>query len=391
MNSIIRKIYAYKAFDEFMPILPLYSVFFAEHGLNVAQISSLIIIWTVSYIVCEVPSGALADKYQRRRLLYIAQIIRAAGFVLWLCWPSYAGYAIGFVLWGLSSSLISGTYQALLYDLLESEGQAKRYTKLIGRIRSLALAASLGAALVASLVVTTGEWLVLTITIATGLAAALVAWSLPSPPPRRDAADTSYFQTILTGAKEVIHNTALLRLVLFMVFAGAVYGIAEEYFPLYLREISISTPIIPLLSAGLTAPIIAGSLLAHRLEAASTLALLWLLVVAGILLAGVGYFAGMPGIFLLAAFFFILKLLRVLFEGKLQHSIKNAHTRATITSVGEFSTELAMLGMIGVYGVVASVASNEAAFKVFGLAVIAIGAAYLLLVRGKLFRVRSKK
>src|SRR5262249_44564357 len=117
----LRKIYLYKIFDNFMLIYALYAVMFAQRGgLDTFQISVLFIIWTATGIVFEVPTGALADKYSRRGILAMGEIIRGLGYVTWLVWPTFWGFAIGFVGWGIGESLDSGTFQALVYDELRA-------------------------------------------------------------------------------------------------------------------------------------------------------------------------------------------------------------------------------------------------------------------------------
>ena len=104
--------------------------------------SSLFVIWSVTSFLLEVPSGAWADIVDRRTLLVLSGPIYAAGFAVWTVWPTYAGFAIGFVLWGLSSALMSGTFEALLYDSLAARGATDSYAGLLGRANSAATAAS---------------------------------------------------------------------------------------------------------------------------------------------------------------------------------------------------------------------------------------------------------
>ena len=54
------------------------------------------------------------------------------GLSLWIAVPSYAAFAAGFVLWGASGALMSGTFQALLYDELAANNAASHYARLMG-------------------------------------------------------------------------------------------------------------------------------------------------------------------------------------------------------------------------------------------------------------------
>lgn len=78
--------------------------------------------WSASAFVLEVPSGAWADVLDRRLLLIVSGLVYAAAFASWLLWPGLPGFLLGFVLWSLSDAMMSGTYEAYLFDQLTAEG-----------------------------------------------------------------------------------------------------------------------------------------------------------------------------------------------------------------------------------------------------------------------------
>ncbi|WP_438872803.1 hypothetical protein [Paractinoplanes ferrugineus] len=69
--------------------------------MSTGEISTLFAIWSVVSFAFEVPSGALADAWSRRGLYAIGELLTAAGYALWLSWPAFPGFALGFVLCGL--------------------------------------------------------------------------------------------------------------------------------------------------------------------------------------------------------------------------------------------------------------------------------------------------
>jgi len=91
---------AYYASRDLVPLYGVYSLLFADNGVSTGQISTLFIIWSLTSFVFEVPSGAWADTIDRRLLLVLSAVIYAAAFSSWMVAPTYAGFAIGFVLWG---------------------------------------------------------------------------------------------------------------------------------------------------------------------------------------------------------------------------------------------------------------------------------------------------
>ncbi|EID78423.1 major facilitator transporter [Rhodococcus opacus RKJ300 = JCM 13270] len=135
---------------DLIPLYGLYDLLFADHGLSVGQISSLFVIWSVVSFVAEVPSGAWADTVSRRGLLVFASVLYTAGFSVWILVPSYAGFAAGFVLWGISGAIQSGTFEALLYDELVARGAAGDFARLLGYANSGAMVCNLLATLTAA-------------------------------------------------------------------------------------------------------------------------------------------------------------------------------------------------------------------------------------------------
>src|SRR5687768_4220480 len=118
-------------------IYPLYSIMFTERGgLSVGDVSVLFAIWTTAALVFELPTGLIADRYPRKYVLVVGELVNMAAFLVWLLSPTFLGYAMGFVLWGAAYALKSGAYQALVYDELASGGQSNEYTKTMSRIKA---------------------------------------------------------------------------------------------------------------------------------------------------------------------------------------------------------------------------------------------------------------
>ena len=138
-------LYAYAFLDDFVLLYPLYTLLFGDTGLSVAETSSLFVIWSLTGMVLEVPSGAWADAVSRRLLLRVAPLLAAAGFALWVAVPSYWAFAAGFVLWGARGALVSGALEALVYEEMDRLGDGGRYAILMGRAMSVGLAATAAA------------------------------------------------------------------------------------------------------------------------------------------------------------------------------------------------------------------------------------------------------
>ncbi|MQA17550.1 MAG: MFS transporter, partial [Pseudonocardiaceae bacterium] len=133
----------FAALEDLVPLYPVYALLFADTGLSGGQIGSLLVIWSFVSMVAEVPSGALADRISRRHLLMASGAIRGAGFALWVVFPSYPAFVLGFVLWGAAGALTSGTLEALIYDTLTEFGAPDRYASVRARVGAAQLLAEL--------------------------------------------------------------------------------------------------------------------------------------------------------------------------------------------------------------------------------------------------------
>jgi hypothetical protein len=174
---------------------------FTKTGLSSAEITSLFVVWTLSSLLLEVPSGVLADVLSRRALLVIGPLLEAAGFALWIAVPSYASFALGFVLWGACGALQSGAIESLVYDGLRHYGAADRYVAISGRAHAVGTVTVLAAMVVASPVFAFGGYGVVGVaSVAACLFTSVVALGFPDHRPEEtEASENSLDQDKATA------------------------------------------------------------------------------------------------------------------------------------------------------------------------------------------------
>jgi hypothetical protein len=345
--------------QDFIPLYPLYQLLFTDHGLSAAEVSTLFIIWSTTAFLLEVPSGAWADVVSRRKLLVLGSLIGGLGFASWIVVPSYAGFAAGFVLWGISSALISGTFEALVYDELAARGASDRYASLIGRSKAFALLLNLAAtALAAPLYELGGYPLVGTVSVCACLAQAAVALSLPDAPPvdsideteeaEEAAADSGvrnpgsvfgrYVLMLRLGLSEAATNRTVRKAVALVALLGGFLAF-DEYFPLLARDIGASTTMVPLLIAGtVAAQAIGGALAGPAYRTRSSFLAVGLALSAGLLAWG-ALSGTAPGFVPIAVGYGVMQLVIIVAEARLQDAITGP-ARATVTSVSGLFAEV---------------------------------------------------
>jgi MFS family permease len=347
-------------------LYPVYALLFADAGLSGGQISSLFAIWSVTGFVLEVPSGAWADTFSRRRLVAVALLLRSAGFALWVLSPSYLGFAAGFLLWGACGAMTSGTVEALVYDELAAAGATDRYVRVVGRGNTVALLSMLAATALAAPAHAAGGYpLVGAASVVVGLAGAAATLSFPETKSQEQEGVRGYVATLRAGLTEVRGEPRVGRAV---ALVAAVTGLTaiDEYFPLLARETGAGTTAVALLA---TLPIAAAAV-------ASALADRWSAITPGRLGAAVGVAAvalvagslagHSAGMLAVAVCFGLLELFTVLGQARLQEAISGP-ARATVLSVTGFGSEVGALAVFTGFGLGGSIVDVSVLMALTGL------------------------
>ncbi|MFW6692781.1 MFS transporter [Streptomyces sp. MAR4 CNX-425] len=323
-------LYAYTFLDDFVLLYPVYALLFADHGLSLWQVSSLFVLWSLTSLLLEIPSGAWADAFSRRLLLCAGPLLTGAGFALWVLAPSYGAFAAGFVLWGAKGAFASGALEALVYDELGRAGAADRYARTMGRARAAGTVGVMASMAVAAPVFAAGGYAAVgAASVAACLLGAGVATRFPESraatadtvrgrgPTGRDgdgevadvAADAGpasgaddpghgpgsghsgaddpgsgpgsgdsgsgsdddpdslgWAATLRAGLAELRADPSVRGALLLVPAASAVWGALDEYTPYLVRETGAPDPAVPLYLLLVWAGAAAGGLLAGRVE-----------------------------------------------------------------------------------------------------------------------------
>ncbi|SER18522.1 Predicted arabinose efflux permease, MFS family [Streptomyces sp. yr375] len=347
-----------------MLLYPVYALLFADRGLSVGQISSLFVLWSLTGVLLEIPSGAWADAVSRRLLLWIGPLLGAAGFALWVLVPSYWAFAAGFVLWGARGALSSGALEALVYEELDRVGAADRYARVMGRAHAVGQAAVMSATGLAGPVFAAGGYPA--VGAASVLACLLCAAAATRFPEHRTPAaerHESWAATLRAGLADVHRDRRVLGAVLLVPAVTAVWGALDEYTSLLVRETGVPDAAVPYLLMVIWAGVTAGSLLSGRAERLGGTGLAALLAGAALALAAGALTERPAGVVLVALAFGGFQLATVLADVRLQQRIEGTG-RATVTSVAGLGTELLTIAVYGAYGVLGSSFAHGTVFAV---------------------------
>jgi MFS family permease len=303
-----------------------------DAGLSEGQISALLAIWSGVGIVAEVPMGAVADRWSHRNALVAGALLQAVGYLAWILAPGFTGFAIGFVVWALGGALVSGSSEALLYEGLTAAGAADHYARVQGWATAAEFLAFIPAVLVATALLPIGGYAAIGwVSVATCLAAAVLARRLPSAPATADLDEDAGSGTLRAGLREAMRPTVAGAVIALAVVGG--FDAIEEYFPLLAQDWGVPTAWVPIAVLVVTMAGALGAALGGRCATFSGIRVALLTGAAAAALAVAGVAAAVGG---------LVARLQARIEGR---------ARATTTSVAGLGTEIVGLGLFGVWAV----------------------------------------
>ncbi|MDR6977375.1 MFS family permease [Streptomyces sp. 3330] len=365
-----------------MLLYPVYALLFADSGLSVGEISSLFVLWSLTGVLLEVPSGAWADAVSRRTLLWTGPLLGAAGFALWVLFPSYGAFAAGFVLWGARGALGSGALEALVYEELDRAGAADRYARLMGRAHALGQVAVMAATGLAGPVLAVGGHRA--VGAASVLACLLCAATATRFREHRgpDGDGDGWAATLRTGLADARRDRSVRGALLLVPVVASVWGALDEYTPLLVRDMGVPEADVPSLLVPIWAGVTVGSLAAGPAERLGRGWFAALLALSAAALA-VGGISGTPaGIALVALAFGGFQLATVLADVRLQQRIEGTG-RATLTSVASLGTEVVTIAVYGAYGALGSAFPHGVVFALCAVPYLMTAAAVSAAARGR--------
>ncbi len=114
-------------------------------GLDIIEFGLVQTVYSVSRFIFEIPSGMISDVFKRERVLSLAAFLSGAVYLALFLMDGRQTDGMLYILLVLfsvdafASTLISGTDQALIYEILPQEQREKRYARYLSYIQIAAL------------------------------------------------------------------------------------------------------------------------------------------------------------------------------------------------------------------------------------------------------------
>lgn len=381
VKTFLWKIYTYAFLDLFILLFTSYSLYFRDSGLEPLQIGALFGVLPLTTLLCEVPTGVLADKYSRRMLLSIAQLIRASGFAMWILFPSYMSFIIGFALWGFSTSLISGTFESFIYDELKYFGRETEYERVRGKVEAFRFVGLMLATFFGGFIALHSYEAVFIPSIIVPIVSAVLILTTRPVHSVRSTGERKYWHILREAFTEFRGNSYLLLIVSYFVLCFGVIDGSEEFWVLYFRERGVGLAGIGVILGVVNAVTALAGFTTHYWKTTER-SMYLLMLIAGIAAINSTLFRLWITIPLSLLFSYVAQVAVIKSEARVQHAVQS-HQRATVLSIRSLLAQLVTLGYFLAVGYFSEKYGYVSFFWIVGGVIAVLSALYIFIKHPK--------
>ena len=130
---------------------PFLMLAFLDRGLSFLVIGLLIACRDLTVNILEIPSGAIADSFGRRRSMMISFVAYIISFTILGAATRTAALFVGMFFYGVGDTFRTGTHKAMIFEWLRLNGRSDEKTKIYGLTRSWSQIGSAVSGLIAAL------------------------------------------------------------------------------------------------------------------------------------------------------------------------------------------------------------------------------------------------
>ena len=198
-------------FTSYFGITSFWILFFIQNGLSLLQIGLLESIFHGTSLLCEIPSGMLADRFSYKTNLYLARLASIVSSILILFGQgNFWIYALAMMVSAWSYNFDSGTSTAFLYDSAVEAGQKDRYLQISSFLSGVAeVTRTLGTVVAGFFIHGALAW---TYLIAIGLSffSIILIYFMKEPMAKREKNESLTFKTIVMQVRKEWHEKPVL-------------------------------------------------------------------------------------------------------------------------------------------------------------------------------------
>ncbi len=238
MQKVIQKYFLFQLLSSMAFFSPIVVLFWQENGLSMTQIMLLQSIYAIGVAILELPTGAFADYFGKKKSLLLGALFWVTGCFWYGTSHTFWQFVGGELLLGIGSAFFSGADRAYLHQVLTDFGKEDQFKKIEGKARGvMQLGQGIGSIVggfIANISLNVAVF-------ASGFANIINFWVIFSFPntKKEERHSSGYSQIIKESLILVYQHKELLWLTLFFASFYALVWPLQFYAQLYFKQVNL--------------------------------------------------------------------------------------------------------------------------------------------------------
>jgi MFS family permease len=249
----------------------IFTKFYQTVGISASTVGVGLSLISVFTLLFDLPAGILADKWSRKRMLQVSAV--ALGVSSLLLANSghsnpifYAAYSI----YGLYIVTTSGTYQAIMYDLLHEIGKSKDYSRLQGKAKGIFMLGAGTADLVSGWIYHVNIYLPFLLMALVAMLNIVVIQLVHEPTFHKTKVKDKFIVSLKKAQVSIMANKLILRLVMVFSALWIVDTFRGDFAQYWFLSYYDSAKLLGIFWAAFAVSMGFGSILAHRVKVSTS-------------------------------------------------------------------------------------------------------------------------
>lgn len=114
-------------------ICGLYSLFLLHHGISLSAIMVINAVYHITMFICEIPTGAFADVFGRKKSFVLSCFIVGVGMIIYAISSNIWGFILAEMVAAIGTTFKTGAFKSWVVDSLHHNGYKGDITKVFAR------------------------------------------------------------------------------------------------------------------------------------------------------------------------------------------------------------------------------------------------------------------
>ncbi len=228
----ITKMYLFEIFAGVVFFAPVLMLFKEANGVSHSEIFYLQIVFAMSMVFFEIPTGSFADIYGRKASMVLGAIFQVVGIIAFSFAYGFWSFVVVEMVMGFGIALYSGANSALVYESLKAENRELEYKKIWGNMQFynvifVGISSVIGGVIADNF----GMRYTVYASIPFYILLLIVALSFIEPKRAKVTLKKGYTKEFLTKVKEILIEGKSLKWII--IYSGLISGFNQSVYPMY--------------------------------------------------------------------------------------------------------------------------------------------------------------